>query len=178
MKSCTNKNCTQNNPQKLTAFSINKKAKSGYHSRCKTCDSLYRKQNKEKRREYNKKYKKEHYDAMKSAADKWVKNNPEKVRAKDAKWRKNNPAKRSAKQMRRQANKLKATPLWLTEEHYKQILYFYELAKELQWLSEEQLQVDHIIPLQGKNVCGLHVPWNLQILPKSMNISKGNKLKE
>jgi hypothetical protein len=49
------------------------------------------------------------------------------------------------------------------------------LAKELQWLSEDKLQVDHEIPLQGENISGLHVPWNLQVIPASKNQSKGNK---
>lgn len=51
----------------------------------------------------------------------------------------------------------------------------YELAKELQWLSETPLEVDHEVPLQGENVSGLHVPWNLRIVPMPINRAKSNK---
>lgn len=75
----------------------------------------------------------------------------------------------------RRALKLQRTPKWLTTEHYFEIRTWYELAKELQWLSEAKLHVDHIVPLSGKNVSGLHVPWNLQILPQPDNNKKTNK---
>ena len=50
------------------------------------------------------------------------------------------------------------------------------MAKDIQWLSEEKMEVDHIIPLNSDKVCGLHVPWNLQIITKTKNIKKSNKL--
>ena len=67
-----------------------------------------------------------------------------------------------------------ATPEWLTEEHKDQIRELYRDAQDLRWLNEESLHIDHIIPLQGKNVSGLHVPWNLQILTSSKNLEKSN----
>lgn len=76
----------------------------------------------------------------------------------------------------RRSLKALATPPWLTDEQKQEIKQFYGLTKDLSWLSESPLEVDHIVPIKGKNVVGLHVPWNLQILPKSLNQSKGNKL--
>jgi len=105
----------------------------------------------------------------------WQKNNPEKCNKNSAKYRKKHPDKHNATQAKRRAKKLNATPLWLTESQLKEIEEFYTLAQELQWLSEKPLHVDHIVPLQGQNVSGLHVPWNLQILPEPMNCSKSNK---
>lgn len=72
-------------------------------------------------------------------------------------------------------SKLHSMPPWLTEIQLSEIEQFYILAKELQWLSDKPLEVDHIVPLQGKNVSGLHVPWNLQILPQNLNRRKNNK---
>lgn len=46
-------------------------------------------------------------------------------------------------------------------------------------LTEEtgvQHEVDHMVPIAGKNVCGLHVPWNLRVIPRLDNIRKSNKL--
>lgn len=90
-------------------------------------------------------------------------------------WRSVNISKQAIYSADRKARELQATPKWLTHEQLLQIREFYILAKELSWLSESPLEVDHIIPLQGTNVRGLHVPWNLQLLPESMNCSKGNR---
>lgn len=106
------------------------------------------------------------------------KNSAAKASANRRKWRQANPDKVCYDANMRNARKSQAMPSWLTKEHRAQIQWFYTTAKELQWLSEEQLHVDHIEPLNGKISCGLHVPWNLQILPKSKNLSKGNKLNE
>lgn len=64
----------------------------------------------------------------------------------------------------------------LTLEQKQEVKWFYDTAKELSWLSNEKLEVDHIIPLKGKNVSGLHAPWNLQILSKNLNAKKSNRV--
>jgi len=71
--------------------------------------------------------------------------------------------------------KLRRVPSWLTVEHKRQIAAIYREAHTLTKLSGIQMHVDHIIPLQGKTVSGLHVPWNLRIAPWSENLSKNNK---
>lgn len=67
-----------------------------------------------------------------------------------------------------------AAPKWLTEEHHAHILWFYERARMMNLLFGAGFVVDHIIPLKHKDVCGLHVPWNMQLLTKADNQKKGN----
>lgn len=69
-------------------------------------------------------------------------------------------------------------PKWLEDDQLEEIEYFYWLAEDLQKITGEEYHVDHIHPLKGKNFSGLHVPWNLQVLPKNLNLKKGNKLIE
>jgi len=85
---------------------------------------------------------------------------------------------RAAKEARRRSAKLKATPPWITEHHLEQIKQFYWHSDDLRKVTGCEYHVDHIVPLKGKNVCGLHVPWNLQILPSDINLQKSNKHKE
>lgn len=69
-----------------------------------------------------------------------------------------------------------ATPKWLTKEQKQQIVNIYEHMRDCRATTGEDYHVDHIIPLRGENICGLHVPWNLQVLPADVNVSKSNEI--
>jgi len=99
-----------------------------------------------------------------------------KRREQNARWDKNNKGKANAKTAKRHAAKMLRMPKWLSQEQLAEIREFYVMAKELEKVFPWKQAVDHIVPLQGKIVSGLHVPWNLQILPAFLNSSKGNKL--
>jgi hypothetical protein len=88
-----------------------------------------------------------------------------KIREDNARWRKNNPGKRNAKEAKRRASKLHATPNWAD---LSQIQKIYDNCPK-------GFHVDHIVPLKGRIVSGLHVPWNLQHLSAEENHKKSNK---
>jgi hypothetical protein len=148
MKTC--KQCNTDKP--LESFSKAKSSKDGLFAYCKPCDSSRSREWRLQNLEYNK----------------------DKIKRKDALYSRNNKAKIAAKSAARRARKLEATPKWLTGEQKRQIQEFYDLAAEMTRSTGIPHEVDHIAPLVGVNSRGLHVPWNLQILTKSKNRSKGN----
>jgi hypothetical protein len=91
-------------------------------------------------------------------------------------WALRNPDKCNAAGAKRRADKLQRTPKWLTEEQLKQIEKLYTDAKELEDITKVPYDVDHIVPLKGKTVSGLHVPWNLRVITKEENLKKHNKI--
>lgn len=109
----------------------------------------------------------------------WRFANPDKVLAqrplKQA-YKKANPHKSAAHVAARRAAKMFRTPKWLTKDHLWMINEAYELAALRARSTGCSWHVDHIVPLQGKDVSGLHVPWNLQVIPWRDNVSKGNKV--
>lgn len=92
------------------------------------------------------------------------------TKARAAVWWKTNRGKANYMVSRRRAWIKIATPAWLTREQKRAIRAFYIEASE----REGEWHVDHIVPLRGKNVCGLNVPWNLQILTGDDNRRKRN----
>jgi hypothetical protein len=123
--------------------------KSGVHSLCKDCCRIANKSWRDTNKDHLSQYKKDWYSTNKA-------NQLSRV-----KFRKN--------------SLLNRTPIWLTCAQKEEINYMYWLAKDLKAVSGEDYHVDHIIPLNGKTVSGLHTPDNLQILPAKLNLSKGNK---
>ena len=86
--------------------------------------------------------------------------------------RKSNPHIGAAQSNRRRAAKIFRTPLWFNAEK-EQIADLYKEAQEFREAGID-VHVDHIVPLQGKLVSGLHTLANLQILEASLNLSKNN----
>jgi hypothetical protein len=68
-----------------------------------------------------------------------------------------------------------ATPKWLTPAERLQMRDLYVQARKLTELTRERYVVDHIVPLRGESVCGLHVPWNLRVITQDENLKKSNK---
>lgn len=80
-----------------------------------------------------------------------------------------------AKRNRQHADKLKRTPSWLTCDDHWMIEQAYELAGLRTKMFGFPWHVDHVIPLRGKKVSGLHVPTNLQVVAWADNLKKTNK---
>lgn len=72
----------------------------------------------------------------------------------------------------RRAQKKVAQPPWVRE---LDLMPLYEEARRLTVETGVAHSVDHEVPLKHPLVCGLHVPWNLRVMPLIDNIRKGNK---
>ena len=165
-------------------FYENESRLSGLTSCCKKCYSLMYKENSEVVKERVRKYRESNPEKYKTLnrnnyiknkeayvdkAAQWTKNNPEKRKQIQHDYDKRTQPRKNARTAKYRATKIQATPPWISQHQLDEIKRMYENCPP-------GFQVDHIIPLRGKDVRGLHVPWNLQYLPALENNKKGNRL--
>ena len=178
----------------LTGFNKKKAARDGYRAQCRTCQSKVNKRytdshkqeikewhannylrNKDKINARNKAYYHSDLEREYKRGKKYREANKESVAANIRNWAIANPDRRRASTAKRRTTKLNATPRWLTEIDHLAIKDKYKYSILLEQETGIKHHIDHIIPLKGKLVCGLHVPDNLRILKESDNLYKGNK---
>jgi len=91
-------------------------------------------------------------------------------------WKTNNKTQIRADTKARRRKHREATPKWLSRKQRSEIRQLYQIAITMTQTTGERYVVDHIIPLQGETVCGLHVPWNLRVITQEENLKKSNKI--
>lgn len=181
LKKLCNK-CKQEKESSL--FYANKRMKDGLNTFCIAChkqDNIARKAKnrqdpsfKQQEKEYRKAYIDTNRDFCNELTRQWREEN----RAYIAKYAKAYRAKNKARcaywGQKRLADKIQRTPKWLTDDDWWLIEEMYALATLRTNVTGVKWHVDHIIPLRGKFVSGLHTPANLQVITQAANQRKSN----
>lgn len=126
-------------------------------------------------KEHNAKYYIENKETIDIRNAEWQHLNKDKIKKRNQEYFKENRPAFNARTAKRKAAKLQATLKNLSVDQLNEIKSFYTEAERLTKETGIIHHVDHIIPLQGKNVRGLHVPWNLQVITATENLKKGNR---
>ena len=176
-----NRICRICNVEKLiTEFNKHKTYKDGIDTSCKVCVRESKRKiwaaDPERYRAYGKKYKQANKELISERNKKYVAENRETRVATMKKYRQKTPEKQAEYVRRRQSSKMQRTPSWLTEDDIWMMREAYKLAKLRTEMFGFSWHVDHILPLQGETVSGLHVPSNLQVIPWLDNVRKHNKV--
>lgn len=153
-----------------------------WNSGCAECDRLrqcekarrYRTKHPEKVKQFKRNDYARRRAQVLAACVKYRSENKKSQRAYFKKYKQENNGKVNAVNKRRDLAKKQRTPIWLTEDDIWMMKEIYELAALRSKKLGYKWHVDHIVPLQGKNVSGLHIPSNLQVIPYLDNILKRN----
>ena len=166
----------------------------GFKSYCKDCENRKSRETYSKNTDYNKErsktYRLNNLDKEKKRSKLYAQNNKENiasnrkkyrelnwdlVRNREKKYYQNNSHKWVHYNKIRESLKKERLPKWTTPSDIKIIECYYSLASRLSSCLSILHHVDHIIPLQGAMVSGLHTPLNLEVIPAKLNLQKGNK---
>lgn len=187
MKTCTN--CAEQ--KGFERFTKSAGMADGHLNQCKDCVNARlrekRRANPEATRAACQAWRDKHPERMRASAKKWRQANPEAVREQTRKWQRENPEKNMARMARwKKANPI-GSRLYASRRRVREagrtlgcsdeaLRAVYERARLLTLVTGVKHHVDHEIPLGGRGVCGLHVPWNLRCIPATDNHRKSNKL--
>lgn len=157
------------NPDKAAAITRRYYAKRrGYFSAWKRA---YYRDHKEEIAAKSKAYRISRIEAVLARGARYREANRDAIRAKGRAYELANPWVKAANRMRRIASQMMATPPWADRVAMRR--FYKEAAKRTRETGIAH-HVDHIVPLKGREVCGLHVPWNLQVITASENCRKSN----
>jgi hypothetical protein len=172
--------CQETKPQEM--FNRNRTAVDGREHYCKPCKkkqvSKWYEENPDYASMYREEYKKKTGDDGLTYHQRWYMQNRDNIIKKQKEYRERNKGKlkrwkdKNAYEAMREAEKKKRVPMWLSEDHKEEMKKIYRAREELSSDGVEY-HVDHIVPLQGGNVCGFHAPWNMRIIPATKNMKKG-----
>jgi 5-methylcytosine-specific restriction endonuclease McrA len=131
-----------------------------------------RPENKDAAREQAREYRIENKSTLSENMRRWRANNRELARQRSREQYHRQPDEHNARSRLRKKDMRWS---YLSYIHRKEISIIYAEARRKTEETGILYVVDHIWPIKGKNSCGLHVPWNLQIITGAENDSKGNK---
>ena len=147
------------------------------HGGCVECRDIFNQSSHSK--EYQRKYREANKEKIALTKKKCYLRDKERILKKNReyhiKYNTENRAKRNYNLAKNRAKAINRLPDWLNERDFNKMLEIYEEAYNKSVTSHENYEVDHIIPMRGARVSGLHVPTNLQVITKSNNKRKSNK---
>ena len=181
MKLC----CKCKTTKQPTEFYANKRMKDGLNSFCILChkaDNVARKrinranpEFKSQELAWKKLYREKTKDQRAAYMLEWRTKNKDHALQYGKNYRTKNKDRYNYLCQLRKISLMQRTPKWLSDEDFWVIEQAYELASLRTKTTGFQWHVDHVIPLRGKQVSGLHVPTNLQVIPWLENQRKTNK---
>lgn len=170
----------------------NVRGKYYFKPKCKPCtnaENVERARNSKRCQDYQRKYRLENKERINAQTKQWIADNKERVRSANsanyyancekrkqgvAAWRRENAGLALSYMAKNRADRKQRYPIWANDSEIQRI---YALRQSMSDYFKTDFHVDHIVPLKGRKVSGLHVHNNLQILTAEQNLSKGNKFK-